>query len=133
MTDPGEFIDLFEGLPREICELVELVQGLMIHVFWAERYGVRLSKKRRQEVKIRIVSKKLERIVELDNRPLTMARSLEKRLVGNCRDFSTLLCAMLVISKSLPVPGVVSVFTSCLITLGITGFVSTGRGMRGVG
>jgi len=31
----------------------------------------------------------------LDAAPLPVARPLEKRLVGNCRDFATLLCAML--------------------------------------
>jgi hypothetical protein len=37
----------------------------------------------------------LERILELDQHPITDARPLEKRLVGNCRDFSVLLTAML--------------------------------------
>ena len=42
MTDLGEYASLFGVLPREISELVEIVQGLMVHVFWAERYGVKL-------------------------------------------------------------------------------------------
>jgi len=37
----------------------------------------------------------LARLRELDSRPLTVAHPMERRLVGNCRDFSTLLCAML--------------------------------------
>ncbi|MGB8251670.1 MAG: transglutaminase domain-containing protein, partial [Anaerolineaceae bacterium] len=75
--------------------LVKIVQGLMIHVFWIEKYGIRLDAARKEEVQLRFVEKMLTRILELDPRPLTEARPLEKRLVGNCRDFSVLLTAML--------------------------------------
>jgi hypothetical protein len=56
---------------------------------------VELSEERKQEVNIRSASAKLGRIRELDSQPLTEARSLEQKLVGNCRDFSVLLCALL--------------------------------------
>lgn len=95
MTDPKEHADLFRGLPAEMPALVQTVQGLLLHIFWAERYGVTLSEERKQEVSIRTVAQMLERLQELDDGPLTVARAFEKQLVGNCRDFSTLLCAML--------------------------------------
>jgi hypothetical protein len=95
MTDLKELASLFDELPAGIPGLVEVVQGLLIHIFWAERYGVTLSEERKQEVNIRSVSQKLKRIQALDGAPLTADRPLEKKLVGNCRDFSTLLCAML--------------------------------------
>jgi hypothetical protein len=71
------------------------VQGVFIHVHWAERYGVRLSEERKGEVNLRAVARQLERIRALDDRPLTVARPAEKRLVGNCRDYSVFLCAIL--------------------------------------
>src|SRR5512136_3042969 len=37
----------------------------------------------------------LARIAELDGRPLTAPRDLDRKLVGNCRDHSTLLCSIL--------------------------------------
>ncbi len=95
MTDPKQYASLFEGLPTTIPALCQVVQGLLIHIFWAERYGLTLSEERKQEVQIRPVSRKLARLRELDDQPLIATRPLEKRLVGNCRDFSTLLCAML--------------------------------------
>jgi len=96
MTDPGEYGHLFDGLPTEIPALVEVVQGLLIHIFWAERYGLQLPKERgEREVSLRDVAQKLKRSQELDASPLTVARPLEKKLVGNCRDFSVMLCAML--------------------------------------
>lgn len=95
MTDPGEHADLFDGLPTGIPALCQVVQGLLLHVFWAERYGVELSEERQREVEIRRVSDMLACIREMGDRPLTVERPLDKKLVGNCRDFSVLLCAML--------------------------------------
>jgi len=95
MTNPKEYGILFEGLPTEISALCQVVQGVLIHIFWAERLGVRLSEERKREVNIRQIARKLAGIRKMSDQPLTVARPLEKRLVGNCRDFSTMLCAML--------------------------------------
>ena len=67
----------------------------MLHIFWAERYGVNLPEERQAEVQIRSVDHKLARLLELDTDPLAVSRPPERRLVGNCRDFSVMLCAML--------------------------------------
>jgi len=95
MNDPGRYTDLLQELPSSLAELVQVVQGLLVHIFWAERYGLKLSDERLAEVQIRPVEKKIARILEMDKRPLSEPRPLEKRLVGNCRDFTLLLCALL--------------------------------------
>jgi hypothetical protein len=95
MTDPKEHAGLFEGLPTEMVALCQVVQGVLVHIFWAERYGLVLSEERKDEVNIRTVSQKLGRIREFDDRPLTATRPLKRRLVGNCRDFALMLTAML--------------------------------------
>ena len=95
MTYPNEFAGLLDGLPTDIPSLCQVVQGLTVHIFWAERYGLELSNERKQEVELRTIPRRLARTLELDDRPLAEARPLDKRLVGNCRDFSTLLCAVL--------------------------------------
>ena len=95
MTDVREYAYLFDDLPADIPSLVKVVQGLMIHIFWAERYGLTLSEDRKQEVGLRAMPQKLARILELDDQPLTAARPLDKKLVGNCRDFTVMLCTML--------------------------------------
>lgn len=95
MTDPGRYAFLLDGPPSELPELVKVVQGLLLHIFWAERYGVKLSEERQEEVQIRSAAHMLARIQELDDRPLSEGRPLERKLVGNCRDFSVMLCAML--------------------------------------
>ena len=95
MTDPREHARLFADLPRDVASLCKIVQGVMIHIFWAERYGIQLSDERKNEAQIRSVARKLARILELDPRPLSVARSLAQKLVGNCRDFSVMLTALL--------------------------------------
>jgi len=95
MTSPGNQAALLDHLPTDIKSLCRVVQGFMIHIFWAEKYGVHLAEPRREEVQLRSVARKLERIIELDPRPLIEAREPAKRLVGNCRDFSVMLTAIL--------------------------------------
>lgn len=95
MTDPGNYSYLYEDLPSGIPELCNVVQGVIIHIFWTKAYGVDLSEKRKEEVQIRKVHDKLARIEELDKRPLTFARELNNKLVGNCRDFAVLLTSLL--------------------------------------
>lgn len=95
VTDPGRHAGLCAGLPRDVRELCGVVQGVMLHVFWAHKYGVALTEERKSEVNLRTVERMLARIAELDPRPLTERREPPKRLVGNCRDHSVLLCSML--------------------------------------
>ncbi len=95
MTDPGPYAHLFDNLPTDLPALMKTLQGVMVHIFWAERYGLQLTDERKGEVNLRRVDKQLTRMLELDNRPLTEARPLERKLVGNCRDFSVMMVAIL--------------------------------------
>ena len=95
MSDPGAQSPLFENLPTSLPDLVKLVQGVTIHVFWTERYGFKAPPERMDELQLRSIEKRLARTLELDPRPLTKPRPIEKKLLGNCRDFSLLLVSIL--------------------------------------
>ena len=95
MTEPGEYHYMLKDMPNGIPELCKTVQGLILHIFWSEAYGVKLSNERKKEVNLRKFEDMLARIVELDERPISTARDPDKRVVGNCRDFSVFLCALL--------------------------------------
>lgn len=86
---------LLVGLPPTVPGIVEAVRGNILHIFWAERYGVTLSDERKAEVNIRSADAMLRRIHAVDPTPLTVARPHEKKLVGNCRDFTVLAVALL--------------------------------------
>ncbi len=95
LTDPGPYAPLLDKLPTGIDELCRIVQGTTVHIFWAERYGLNLSEQRKAEVQLRTLQRRLAHTLELDPRPLTETRPLERKIVGNCRDFSLLLVSIL--------------------------------------
>jgi len=104
LTSPGRYAPWFEQLPDDVGELARIVQGLAIHEFAVDWYGVGVSEERRRESHIRSVEQMVERILVLDDRPLSLARPPEKRLVGVCHHFMLLLLAMLR-AKGVPVRG----------------------------
>lgn len=95
ISDPGPFANLYASLPTPLEDLVSVVQGTTIHVFWGSRYGVELAPERQGEVQLRGMQPRLARVLELDPRPLTEPRSPDRKLVGNCRDHTLLLVSML--------------------------------------
>ncbi len=96
MTDPLDQAHLIDGLPTDIPAIVKVVQAVIIHPFWMESYGLpRNPEREERETNLRFVNKMLARIFELDDRPLTVARDLDHKLIGNCRDHTTLFCAIL--------------------------------------
>jgi hypothetical protein len=101
MTDPRAYASHYADLPSDVASLVQVVQGLIVHVFWAERYGLNLPGERRVEVQLRSMERRLARTFELDPAPLRVVRRLEKKIVGNCRDLSLTLASMLQ-SKGIP-------------------------------
>ena len=95
ITQPGDYAHLLENLPDRIPDLCKIVQGVILHIFWAEAYDITLSEERKGEVNLRTFEQMLGRIAELDERPLSVARVPQTRVVGNCRNFSVFLCALL--------------------------------------
>ncbi|HHY44402.1 MAG TPA: transglutaminase domain-containing protein [Firmicutes bacterium] len=95
VTDPGTMAAVYEGLPQDMGGLVEVIQGVFLHIHWAERYGVTPTEEQKGHVQTRLVSRILEIVMDLDASPLTTRRPLEKRFYGNCRDYSVLLCSIL--------------------------------------
>lgn len=101
ITDPGSMSAAYRGLPDDIEDLVQVTQGLLLHVHWAQRYGVTPSEEQKGHVQARLVSRILEIVMDLDGSPLTTPRPLERRFYGNCRDYSVLLSSILR-SKGVP-------------------------------
>jgi hypothetical protein len=95
ITDPGRMSALYTDLPEDTEGLVQVMQGLFLHIHWAQRYGVTPSEAQKRHVQARLVSRILELITEMDDSPLTTPRPLEKRFYGNCRDYSVFLCSIL--------------------------------------
>lgn len=95
MTSAGRYASLFDKLPNDVVSLTRVVQGLLLHEHAAPAYGVTLADERRSEVHIRSVERMLDRLLAHNNQPLSAARPVDERLVGNCRHFTVLLVTML--------------------------------------
>ncbi len=91
--DPNS--DAFEGLSADPSAVGPFVQGLILHEFWAASYGVEIPPARADEVETRGASAMVELIKRLDPAPTGVARPPDRRMIGNCRHFSTLSCAVL--------------------------------------
>lgn len=95
-SDPGSYAYLFDGLPQDIGSIAQIVRGLVYHYMGHEHiYGFRPPQERLPEIDTRSTQAILERILELDDRPLTEPRDYDKRFIGCCRDFSLLTVAIL--------------------------------------
>jgi hypothetical protein len=99
---PGPMTDLsasppevFDGLPTDPTGLCRSVQGLLVHEFWAHAYGFDVPVSRLDSFRTRSASEMTEHILGLNPAPLAVERPVEQRMVGNCRYFSTLSCALL--------------------------------------
>jgi hypothetical protein len=93
ITDPGRHADLFRDLPRDVAGVVRVVQGLLMHPAAANLYGE--PPEEGPGWGYRTVVETLERILALDDAPLTVARPPGRRLRGNCRNFAVLCVSTL--------------------------------------
>jgi Transglutaminase-like superfamily len=95
MTTTGRYAPLAGDLAYGFAALATVAQGLLIHEHMAEGYGVKLPDGERASVHIRPAEKILEQIVARGGRALDVSRKPERRLPGNCRQFTVLVTAML--------------------------------------
>lgn len=96
MTDPGAYAASLDSMPKDIRLIKSLLDGLILH-FWdgSNLYDYQIPFKRLFDIETRYVSIMLKKILDLDPASLTVERSLENKIVGSCRDYSTLFCSIL--------------------------------------
>src|SRR5690349_12703050 len=94
MTAAGKYASTLDGLPRDAAGVARVVQGLLIHEFWVDAYGVTLAERERDRVNLRRVEQVLEAVSAGDDRPLDVPREPGRRIATNCRGFSVLSVAL---------------------------------------
>ena len=99
---PGPLTDLtavdqplLASLPTDPVELCRVSAGLVVHEFLAGAYGVESVEGRGDELETRPAADLVVAITAINDRPLSEEREPVQRLLGNCRQFSTLTCALL--------------------------------------
>lgn len=96
ISNPKEYKDLLAKFPDDPSDICNIVQGLIIHPFWIDKYGAKIEQDRiNRELQARNVVDILDNIHRLQDGPLQQARPPGVRTVGTCRNFSLLLCSVL--------------------------------------
>jgi hypothetical protein len=95
-SDPSQYSCLLVDLPTDLAGIAQVTQGLVYHYFADQHvYSWVPPQERLPEINTRSMEQILAALLAKDPRPLTAAHSYERRLVGCCRDFSLLACAIL--------------------------------------
>jgi hypothetical protein len=102
MTGLEGFAGLVDSLPNDPPALARVVQGLGIYdVVARDFYSYAIPADRLGELHLRTIAARLERLMELDGRPLDAKRSAERRVIGRCNAFALMMVAML-LQKGVP-------------------------------
>lgn len=95
LTSPGRLAQAFDALPDDPTALARIAQGLVLHKYMAQAYGVDVPAAREVESHTRRVESMLDQILAHDGRPLPALRAPDRRLLGVCGHFTVMLVAML--------------------------------------
>lgn len=85
--------EVLSGIPAEPVAICRLVPGLVIHPLGTD--GLDLAAQRFDESQIRPASGIVQALLALDPAPLGVPREPGGRVVGTCRDYVVLSCALL--------------------------------------
>src|SRR4051794_30912395 len=95
MTELGKAAESGERLSGDFPGIAAALQGLCIHEFMGDMYGVTFSDDDRETVHLRRASDVLDVVLARDPRPFDVARAPASRVATNCRGFSVLAVALL--------------------------------------
>ena len=91
-TSHHEFLDWL--IPDPVM-LHQLVQGLMIHDGWLKRYEAEVQEVQWFKQCLPTAQAMLDKVFTLDQRNPAIPRAPENQIIGCCRDYTVLLCALL--------------------------------------
>lgn len=84
---------VIESLTSNPKYISQIVQGLLTHGAWPKFYGFEYSEERTYYSMY--MENLLDRILEYDDRSITLARLPENRVIACCREFACLTCAIM--------------------------------------
>ena len=65
ISDPGIFSGHLDILPESLPELITTIQGIMLHMLWAGRHGITLTRIRKEEANLRTTQGRIAKLIEL--------------------------------------------------------------------
>ena len=100
-SEPGVITDLekhkafTEWLTSDPSAIYQVVQGLIVHDLWVTLYGEAYIKSHEYPQKTAYMADLLDKALELDSSSLAIPRHPRDRVIACCREFATLMCALL--------------------------------------
>jgi hypothetical protein len=88
-SDPNAFAAHLDAVVAEPAVLPEIVGGLVLHPLFAP------AGSNNSEAALRSMPEMLSALLARDVRPLNKAREPDKRIIGTCRNYALLACAIL--------------------------------------
>lgn len=89
------------ALPDDAAEICRIATGLIAHEHLMWLYESEVPDERRPDLQLRQAQEILDVVMSLDDSPLTEVRPVQRRAIGNCRQYSTVTAALLR-SKGIP-------------------------------
>lgn len=95
ITSLNKYKEFTECLPADPGAIYQAAQGLLIHDRWVGQYGVEYIKAHEYTQKFAYMEDLLDKALELDHSNLLIPRHPSNRVIACCREFATLMCALL--------------------------------------
>jgi hypothetical protein len=94
-TSLGEHASAVDALPDDLQSLVHAAQMLIVHRWWAERYGVQVTPDTEKGMELHGTAALIDDAMRVAPAPLGATRLPNQRVVAICRHYSTTLAAFL--------------------------------------
>ncbi len=95
ITSLDKYKDFTEWLTADSNAIYQVVQGLIVHDMWVGQYGEAYIKEHEYTQKFAYMEDLLDKALELDHSNLAIPRHPRNRVIACCREFATLMCALL--------------------------------------
>lgn len=95
ITCLNKYKDFTEWLTPDPYAIYQVVQGLIVHDMWVGQYGEAYIKAHEYPQKTAYMEDLLDKALELDPSSLAIPRHPRNRVIACCREFATLMCALL--------------------------------------
>jgi hypothetical protein len=95
ITGLDKYRDFTSWLTSDPEAIYQVAQGLLIHDMWIDKYGITYNTANEYPQKTAYMQDLLDKALELDASNLAVVRAPEKRVIACCREFATLMCALL--------------------------------------
>lgn len=94
-SDPKNYGYLYCHFSADISETTKQIQNLFLHYADVNLFLATIDRICYSDLNLRYAHAIIQKIVSLDSRPLNLARTVDNRVMGVCRDTSLLLCSFL--------------------------------------